>query len=65
MDDIEGILNIDGLQVTQIQQNDNDYCITVEITSPPYFCPHCGEQDPPLQKFGTKGQMFMDLPIHA
>lgn len=40
MDNIEGILNIDGLQVTQIQQNDNDYCITVETTSPPYFCPH-------------------------
>ena len=65
MDDIEDILNIDGLQVTQVQQNGNDYRITVETTSPPCCCPHCREVNPPLQKFGTKDQMFMDLPIHA
>jgi len=62
---LDDILNLDGLKVTQVQEKDNDYYITVETTEKPDYCPHCGDITTNFIKNGTKKQLFMDLPIHA
>ena len=59
------ILNLPRFNVLNLQENEHDYCIEVEVDSPPQFCPHCGCIDPTLQKYGIKKQLFMDIPMHG
>lgn len=57
------ILDMPGLKALQVTENENgDYRIMAETTSPPFSCPECGS---PAIGFGKKEQLFMDLPTHG
>ena len=64
LNDID-ILNLQGLKVVQLQQDETSYGITVKTTYTPDVCPHCLLMFPPVQKHGTKRQVFMDMPSHG
>lgn len=54
------ILNIPYLNATNEELKDHGYEITAEVASPPDGCLRCGSDE--LSKYGTKRQVFMDLP---
>jgi len=59
------ILNLPSLNVTKIELKEHGYEIWAEVAEPPDFCPHCGSMEANFSKFGTKRQLFMDLPMHG
>lgn len=56
------ILNLPAWSVLDTREADHDYHITVQLTYPPSYCPHCGAVAN-LQGYGGKEQLFLDLPI--
>lgn len=56
------ILNLPSWSVLETRETDHDYHITVQLTYPPSYCPHCGAAAN-LQGYGGKEQLFLDLPI--
>ena len=49
-------------EVAPLQENDTDMLFTVELSSPPSYCPHCGTVAN-LYGHGSKEQLIMDMPI--
>ena len=59
------ILNLPDFDILEVKESDHDYLIVSDYIPEPAICPHCGAINPRLRCFGTKRQLFMDLPIHA
>ena len=59
------MLNLDSLEITNIELKDHGYEVLAVVTNPPDFCPQCGSMDAKFSKYGTKKQVFMDLPMHG
>lgn len=57
------ILNLPTLEVVNVQENEHDYCITVNPIEPKVCCTHCGVIGE-YYRFGFKEQLYMDLPMH-
>ena len=58
------ILNLPDWSVLEVKESPHDYHITADYSRQPTACAHCGQPDQ-LFKFGTKRQVFMDLPHHG
>lgn len=58
------ILNLSKFNAIQVAENEHDFQIRVETTSPPSHCPHCGCVAN-LYKHDNREQLCMDLPIHG
>lgn len=58
------MLNLPGLTVVQVAEEESQYTVLVETTNPkPEPC--CLLQPTALRRNGTKRQVFRDLPIHG
>lgn len=58
------ILNLNSVRIVKTVETENDYYFMAETSSSPSVCPSCGCM-PNFHRFGSKEQIFMDLPIHA
>ena len=57
------ILNLPQYRVLRVAQSDHDYHVTAEPVDVTSSCPHC--QSDRLTSWGTRQQVFKDLPMHA
>lgn len=60
---IASILNLPDYTVLQVEESDQDYHITAEVSNPPNTCLVCGSQS--LAGHGRNEQMIRDLPSHG
>ena len=57
------ILNLPQYRVLRVQETDHDYHVTAEPVDVTAACPHC--QSDRLNSWGTREQVFKDLPMHG
>ena len=57
------ILNLPQYRVLRVAQSDHDYHVTAEPVDVTSSCPHC--QSDRLTSWGTRQQVFKDLPMHG
>jgi len=57
------ILNLPQYRVLRVEETDHDYHITAEPVDVTSACPHC--QSDRLTSWGTREQVFKDLPMHG
>lgn len=48
----------------EVMETDHDYQLAATYTDAPATCPQCGAPSP-FQRFGSKEQVFLDLPVHG
>ena len=59
------ILNLNGFDVIEVQQNAHDYLIDIERTRRPTICERCGTIDATLYVHSRHKQRYMDTPHHG
>ena len=57
------ILNLPQYRVLRVEESDHDYHVTAEPVDVTAACPHC--QSDRLTSWGTREQVFKDLPMHG
>lgn len=57
------ILNLPQYRVLRVKETDHDYHVTAEPVGVTSACPHC--QSDRLTSWGTREQVFKDLPMHG
>lgn len=57
------ILNLPQYRVLRVEESDHDYHVTAEPVDVTAACPHC--QSERLTSWGTREQVFKDLPMHG
>jgi len=57
------ILNLPQYRVLRVEETDHDYHVTAEPVDVSSSCPHC--QSDRLTSWGTRQQVFKDLPMHG
>jgi len=57
------ILNLPQYRVLRVEETDHDYHVTAEPVDVTAACPHC--QSDRLTSWGTRQQVFKDLPMHG
>jgi transposase len=57
------ILNLDSYTVIDLQEQSDHYQLTVSLDAIADACPYCKSEA--IQRFGSKRQVFQDLPIHG
>ena len=57
------ILNLPQYRVLRVEESDHDYHVTAEPVDVTAACPHC--QSDRLNSWGTREQVFKDLPMHG
>jgi transposase len=57
------ILNLPQYRVLRVEETEHDYHITAEPVDVISVCPHC--QSDHLTSWGTRDQVFKDLPMHG
>jgi transposase len=57
------ILNLPQYRVLRVEESDHDYHVTAEPVDVTSACPHC--QSDRLTSWGTREQVFKDLPMHG
>ena len=57
------ILNLPQYRVLRVEETDHDYHVTAEPVDVTSACPHC--QSDRLISWGTREQVFKDLPMHG
>ncbi len=57
------ILNLPQYRVIRVEEADHDYHVTAEPVDVASSCPHC--QSGRLTSWGTREQVFKDLPMHG
>ena len=57
------ILNLPQYRVLRMEETDHDYHVTTEPVNVTSACPHC--QSDRLTSWGTRDQVFKDLPMHG
>lgn len=56
-------------EIAPMQENETDMLFKVELSGPPFFCPHCGtmpdfgSEKTPFYKHGKKEHLIMDMPV--
>lgn len=63
MDDMQ-LFNLPNFTVTSSESTEHDYHLFATYDPVPSHCPHC-QIGISFQEYGTKEQLFMDLPAHA
>ena len=58
------ILYLPNFKIISLFENELDSQIQVQLSVPPFVCPHCGSAAN-LYKHGSREQLCMDLPIHG
>lgn len=59
------ILNLNGFEVIEVQQNDYDYLIDIETTRRPTICERCGTVNATLHVHSHHKQVWKDVPHHG
>ena len=62
--DLMQLFHLPNFTVTSSERTEHDYHLTARYTLAPDCCPHCLDGTT-FQEFGTKDQLFMDLPAHG
>ncbi|MCW2310900.1 ISL3 family transposase [Rhodoferax antarcticus] len=57
------ILNLPQYRVLRVEESEHDYHITTEPVAATKACPHC--QSDRLTSWGTREQVFKDMPMHG
>ncbi len=57
------ILNLPDYRIVRVEENDNDYHITAEISNAPTVCMACGSER--LIGHGRNEQVIRDIPTHG
>lgn len=57
------ILNLPQYRVLRVEESDHDYHVTAEPVDVTSRCPHCDSDH--LTSWGTREQVFKDLPMHG
>jgi len=57
------ILNLPQYRVVRVQESEHDYHVTTEPVEVTRACPHCQAEH--LHSWGTREQVFKDLPMHG
>ena len=58
------ILNWPHWNIVRVDENAHDYRVTTTLKDPPNHSPKCGHK-PPFKKYGTRQELFADLPSHG
>lgn len=59
------LLDLSGYDILNVDETDFEILITVKVSDDPTACLKCGVVSSGLTHFGTKRQLFNDLPIRA
>lgn len=57
------ILNLPSYRVLKVEESEHDYHVRAEPVQPQSICRHCGSDR--LIAWGTREQVFKDLPMHG